>query len=90
MAKDKKRGLKFYSELIIVTVLSLLAASLWIEFTKGMVISHFGNMPAAWFGTAFVVSLVAIWFLNLLFSDPAMGKESEDQKEERYKPELSM
>ena len=72
--------MRFYSEMIVVTVLSLLASSLWIEYTKGFIARHFHNDLSALFISALLMSLLAICFLHILFSDLPT-------KEEGYTPE---
>lgn len=76
MAKEKIRGMRFYTEMIIVTVLSLLAASLWIEYAKGFVARHFNNHPTALIAVALIVSLLAICSLNMMFSDIPKNEEA--------------
>lgn len=68
MGKGKKQGLRFYSEMIIVTVLSLVAASLWIDYVKGIVTRHFENHPTAILISAILVTLLAIGVLHLVFT----------------------
>jgi hypothetical protein len=68
MQKEKKRSMRFYAEMIIVTVLSLVAASLWIEYVKGFVSRCFDNHPTAMLASAMVVTFMAIVVLNILFT----------------------
>ena len=78
------KNVTFYTELVVTTVLSLLAASLWIEWTKDMVIEIFGTSRWALLGTALVVTLIAVFILKLLFTTE-LGPEKyrpEDQGQE--------
>lgn len=60
----KIKDSKFYTELIITTVLSLVSASLWITWTKGMIRTHFKSSPTAVFGIALCTTLLAIFCLQ--------------------------
>jgi hypothetical protein len=75
MAKEKRRGMRFYAEMIIVTVLSLVAANLWIEYVKGFILRNFPNDPAALIIAALIITFVAIALLHILFSDLPKGEE---------------
>lgn len=65
---------KFYTELVIATVLSLVAASLWIEWTKGIVRMYF-NSDSALLGIALCITLLAIFCLHQI----SKGRNSESR-----------
>lgn len=67
---------KFYTELVIATVLSLVAASLWIEWTKGIVRSYFNSDTSALLGIALAITLLAIFCLHQI----AKGRSSHHQE----------
>lgn len=56
-----------YTEAIIVTILSLVAASLWIDWTKQFIYGHFPNNPSALFACALAISLLAMFGLQVIF-----------------------
>ena len=82
--RGKRRGMRFYAEMIVVTVLSLLAASLWIEYVKGFVARHFDGHPSALMAMALLITLLAIGSLHFLFSD------GPEQDEEEYTPDTQL
>lgn len=65
----KKRGLRFYTEMLAVTVLSIVSASLWTEYAKNFASRHFKNYPTAILVIAIVITMLSAGFLHLLFSD---------------------
>lgn len=69
------RNPKFYVEMVIATVLSLLASSLWTSWTTDFIKEHFENSHAAMLAFAIAITLMAILTLQLLFSsdDPPPG-----------------
>lgn len=77
MKKEKKRDMRFYAEMIFVTVLSLVAASLWIEYVKGFVNRCFNNHPTAMLASAMVVTFMAIILLNILFTHLLPDKKED-------------
>lgn len=80
MERSKRRGMRFYAEMVIITVLSLVSASLWIEYVKDFAARHFDGHPSALLAMALLLTLLAIGFLHLLFSS------APDDKEEQYTP----
>lgn len=80
MAREKRRGMRFYTEMVVITVLSLVAASLWIEYTKGFVARHFNNNPSALAAVALLITLLAIGSLHLLFSELPEGEREYKSK----------
>lgn len=71
-----KKDVRFYSELIITTILSLVAASMWIEWMKGFVQHSFDGHPGALMGVALTITLLAIFCLQYMFNEP---KEEDKQ-----------
>ena len=60
---------KLYTEIIVVTIVSLVAASFWIEWSKGMVNYCFSNNSTAMLACALVVTLIAILGLQVVFNE---------------------
>ena len=83
MPKTKVKDAKFYTELVFTTILSLVAASLWIEWIKGFISRHFGGNPGALMGIAIAITLLAIFCLQLMFT--STPKESEPNTDESLK-----
>ncbi len=63
----KPKDYVFYFELLTTTVLSLIAASIWIEFFKTGMYKYLGNDVSVLFATAVSVSLLAIFGLQSMF-----------------------
>lgn len=59
---------KFYLEMVVATVLSLLAASLWTRWTEDFIRTYFDNSPSALLGFAIGITLLAVLLLQFLFS----------------------
>jgi hypothetical protein len=64
-----KKNTAFYAEMVAVTVLSLVAASMWIEVTKGTICRVFDNNPFVLLIAAIGSTLLAIFGLKYLFCD---------------------
>lgn len=74
-----KKDLQFYTELVVVTVLSLIAANLWIKvFSTYMEKYWKGNMIMYVF-VGSLVSVFAIFLLNVFFSN----EFNEDEKDKK-------
>lgn len=73
MTTVRTKDATFYTELIFTTILSLVAASIWIEWTKGFVQRNFEGHPSALMGVALAITLLAIFCLQYVFND---GKPS--------------
>lgn len=63
-----ERGLHFYTELVIVTVVSLVAAKAWYRWFVRFLSGYFGTSIHIDFLAAVILTLVAIFGLHLLFS----------------------
>ena len=61
--------------MIMVTVMSLVAARLWGEWFMIIIATHFHSNPTIVFSVALLMSLAAILVLHYLFSVPPKGKE---------------
>lgn len=64
-----RRNLQFYSELVIVTVLSLVAANSWIRWIT-QTLNHFypGSLRVDFF-VALLTTILAVVILNSIFAD---------------------
>ena len=77
MARTRAKDIRFYTELIITTILSLVAASLWIEFIKTLISTHFKNQPLVLAGVALTITLLAIFGLQYAFTNPPDDESSK-------------
>ncbi len=67
--KRDKRDLAFYTELITLTIVALIAAGMWIQVFKNTLKRFFGNNLIAGYLVAILITLVAIFGLHLMFGD---------------------
>lgn len=74
-----RKNVKFYTEIVFVTVLSLVASSVWIEWMKYILYNYFNDNPYAVLIIALVITGLAIILLNYLFSTEKHNSD-EDQK----------
>jgi len=70
-----ERGLHFYSELVIVTVVSLVAAQAWYHWFVRFLNKQFGSSITMDFIAAASLTLFAIFGLHLLFSQKTTRAE---------------
>jgi hypothetical protein len=72
------RNFQFYSELVLVTVLSIFAANMWVRWMTQILNDFFPDHLGVDLIVAIVSTLVAIVILYYMFSD-----RKEDKTEER-------
>jgi hypothetical protein len=77
---SKPKDAKFYTELVLSTILSLVAASLWIEWTRGFIHRYFEGQPSAVMGVALTITLLAIFCLQFVFNDVTTTDQSKDKQ----------
>jgi len=63
-----KKNIKFYSEVVLVTILSLVAANVWIKFVTKTIKNKYGNDLTVYLLVAIAATLFAILILNFGFS----------------------
>ena len=83
MSKTSKDA-RFYTELVITTILSLVAASMWIEWLKGIVQRHFEGNSSALMGVALTITLLAIFCLQYVFTDGSSPSEKDVKNNETH------
>jgi len=66
---DRPKTLGVYAEMVSITILSLVAASMWIELTKGTISRLFNNDPFVLLLAAIAATLLAIFGLKYMFCD---------------------
>lgn len=69
VTEKPKKTTAFYAEMVSITILSLVAASMWIELTKGTMSRTFDNNPWVLFLAAIAATLIAIFGLKYMFCD---------------------
>ena len=62
-----QRNFKFYTELVLVTVLSLISATLWVRWITHSLNKYYPDSPTVDFITSVIVTLIAIFVLNWAF-----------------------
>lgn len=65
MNHPRKENPKLYTEVVLVTILSLVASSLWIEWTKGFILKLCPEMLLPF---AFIITLLAVLILQIIFA----------------------
>jgi|WetSurMetagenome_2_1015567.scaffolds.fasta_scaffold991470_1 hypothetical protein len=67
----KKRDGYFFTEMVVGTVFTLVAASIWIELAKKMVNEYFRGDIKMMLLMASALTISSIFTLKYLFSDPS-------------------
>ena len=67
--KKKKRSIAFYTELILATVVSLIAANAWITWMKLDFAKYYKNSMTPIFIYACIITILAIVLLTVFFSE---------------------
>lgn len=65
---NRERDLEFYSELVIVTIVSFVAAKAWFEWFGKFIARYVGSSLTIDFLSALILTGAAIFVLHLLFS----------------------
>ena len=68
---------KVFAEMVISAVLSLVCASLWIEFTKNMIKKKIGDGDLPLFICALLLTIAAIFTLKLFFENKERQQEED-------------
>lgn len=76
---DRSESMTYSTELVLTTIFSFVAASLWVEFTKRSVAQFFDNESCALLLTSVIITLFAIVLLSLVFG--RKKKKSKDNKQ---------
>jgi hypothetical protein len=82
--RKKRKGHRYFIELIVVTVVSLVAAHLWATWIRQMVDVHFKSSPNALLIVAVIITISSVMVLQYLFA------EAPDDNEETYLSEKQM
>lgn len=83
------RDLKFYTELVVVTVVALIASNTWVDFLQEFIREWYPHNLMALFITAAIATIAAIFLLHVLFGkneDPLKPwSVSKHKKPSRHK-----
>lgn len=84
-----RRDFKFYSELVLVTVLSLVAANAWVRWMNQSLNYFYPKSLRVDFIVAVVMTCVAVWVLHVTFSEePSNSSEDEKSKQPGIRHDL--
>lgn len=75
-----ERNMMFYSEVVLVTVLSLVAANAWIRWMSDSLNYYYPKSIKVDFIVAVITTCVAVWILHAMF---AKEKETKGRCEEK-------
>nr|QBK86530.1 MAG: hypothetical protein LCMAC102_03250 [Marseillevirus LCMAC102] len=78
---SNKRNLHFYTELVLVTVLSLIAANSWVRFLSQTLDYYFPRSLVVDLIVSIIMTIVAIYVLHLVFS-ARFADEKEDSSKQ--------
>ena len=81
MAK-RNRNISFYSELVIVTVLSLVAANVWIRWLTTGLNRYFPGSLTVDFIVGIIMTIIAIVALHVAFSSDEDSKVAQSPNED--------
>lgn len=64
-----------YTEVFFASIFAIVAASLWVEYTKGFIARTFGEHPNVLLVTAIIITLIPVLIFQFLFSkrDPSQN-----------------
>ena len=81
----ENKATEFYTELVLVTIFSLVTANIWVHFIKEIINKYFSNSIILLFGVSLVLTLASILVLSHWFGDKVnTDKEIQKIKDERY------
>jgi len=70
-----EKSLQFYTELVLVTVLSLVAAKAWYHWFIRFLNSYIGKSVHVDFLAAIILTVIAIFGLHILFAKKDIAKK---------------
>ena len=79
MAKIKTA--KFFMELILLSIFSIVSASLWAEWIKGTIARNSSNQPMVMFFVAIAVTVVGIGLMYYFFAQSGSNDRLPNEKE---------
>jgi hypothetical protein len=75
-----ERNLRFYSELVIVTVLSLVAANAWVRLLTQTLNRYYPGSLIVDLLVAIIITAVAVFVLHTFFSDRNNASTDKDEE----------
>ena len=76
----KLKNGKFFAEIILLSIFSIVAASLWTDWIRGVIVRHFENHPYVVLGMAMMMTLAGILAMQSFFANHAPGEEEKMEK----------
>lgn len=83
--RSKTKNLRFFSEYILVTVVSLIVAMLWIEWMKRVWASWVGDSLVVQMVLVLVITAIAVILLSLISNKPVVSKKIPSEKDVQLK-----
>ena len=83
-----QRNIKFYSEVVLVTVLSLVAANAWVRWMSQSLNYDYPKSLKVDFIVAVVTTCVAVWILHAVFAEKKNGEKSPYEEKNGRRPEV--
>ena len=69
---------KFFAEIILLSIFSIVAAGLWLDWTRGVIATHFQNNPYVVLGLAITITLVGMLAMRSFFANYSMSPKEEN------------
>jgi hypothetical protein len=79
---DRPKTTAVYAEMVSITILSLVAASMWIELTKGTICRVYDNNPFVLLIAAISATMLAIFGLKYMFCHELDHRRSDTSNDE--------
>ena len=69
MGDRPKKTVSFYAEMVSITVLSLVSASIWVELVKGTIAKLANNNPYILLLAAMITTIAAVYGLSFMWCE---------------------
>jgi len=74
---------KFFAELILLSIFSIVTAGLWLDWVRAAITVHFEDHPYVVLGLALTMTLVGILAMQSFFAN-YLGAKDDKEKVENY------
>lgn len=79
-----ERPIRFYTEIILLTILSLVSATGWINFSTATLNSYYPDSIKAKFLFALGITILSITLLYLIFSNSTKNDKNHNDNIKKY------